>query len=269
MRLKSDLVSIKPHKNIPNFSVFLSQILLKSTFVSPGEKIPFYPFFSDLVQLVLKASRRSGFPPKACLREIKKAFVDEQKFKQNLRALNRESYLQFALLIMLTWVMILFTEYMELAKVGIFFKGIIFFLQLICLILYRSLFPVIERRKLEFTQVFIKKIMTFQIAIQTHTPLQQALEQANFKSLFDKSGSNYTVVLEKLSAILSLFQQRGGNLLEELALIQEELWDIYSLNLVELEKACKILRFFLIFCFLIPGYFCYLFALIFSLIHVV
>ncbi len=255
-----------PTKTVKNdFSTFLGHLLLSGTQHMRFEKIPFYPFFSDLTANILERGRKSGTRPQAALKKIKTILIKDKLFQKRLKTIVMEGYIQFSLISALTWSLVGFTAFMGITEISIRFKFFIFLLQLLAFLIYLPSYYYLKKKKTDFIQLFLKKLYLLQINLEASLSIKRAFEESQLNEVFKIRPKRFEIFLNRLEFLLKEFQKSGGHIIEELENLKEELWNEYQLLLEELEKECKVLRLGLIFLFFIPSYFLYIFAMLPSL----
>jgi hypothetical protein len=259
------LVKIKPKATSVEFSHCLTQILLNPNLLYKNNSIPDYPFFGELLSELIEYSRKGGGNITKQIKELKEIVLEDFERTKELKKINLESILQFSVIILLTWAMIWFTEGLEITKVSNWIKVLIFFIQAIGLICYFPVKRFLQKKYLQFWQTFLKSLYIFHFSLEAKQPLSLILRKSDIQCILERDKKS--AYSQKCSLIIEQFRKHGGDIAYEIGILKDEIWREYRFSLRNLNEKVKLVRLCVIFVFLLPSYFIYLFSLILSMIN--
>ncbi len=225
------------------------------------KSLPKYRFYTDLMNRLLNLQRTYGKSPENSFGDLRKALMKQRNFHLKYLSINRTAFLQFFVMGLLVWIMVILSSYSLAWKPPTGLIIIIVVLQTMGLLLYRWLSKVVDHRLFKSYNAMLYQSTQFLCLYQSGLPYQKVLEMSQITKVpFEKE------LKSELDSMLNRWQKHGQRIEEDIQELIDQIWAALYLTFEQFLQFMALLRLFTLVFFFLSSYFCYLAYLMNSLI---
>jgi hypothetical protein len=221
-----------------------------------------FSFFSELMEKAISYSIKYGTPHREVLIDIKSGATKKHHFNVKMKDKKLSYVFQFLLISFMTWSMVLFTTYLELAGFSFFSVTLILILQIVGMAFFFILMNRTQKRRLGNYSVFFKVIYKLSLLLKVGLPLKICLEESGFNEVSIIEKKSLKPLISRLEFLISELQKVGSPIQTEIEHLKEEAWSLYEIDLEKLNKILDGVKLVCLALFFLPGHFIYIYSMI-------
>lgn len=229
--------------------------------ISTSIQLPRYKFYSSVVEILLELARKKGGRFNEGLLHLREGLIGDIQSEKRIKELLQGVWIQMILMFLMTWVFILSSLFMTKIKISIFTLTGIFSWQMLATIVL--LFVLKGLRNYYFTDIGkLWKILHILKSLG-HVPLARSeiYQIAGLSDLNSFTQKNLFPLSEKLQDTCKEALRIGGNYLDEINSLMEELRFQEKWHFELFEKRLSALKLALLTIFFLPSYLFFIFLL--------
>jgi hypothetical protein len=225
------------------------------------EEIPLYKFYTELILTLLHQSRIYGTPILKPLQEVRRAINLDRQLEQKLRSATIQSLLQFGLLILIVWVFIVISQYSTGIKAGALEIIIIIALQALGIGCFSLIFFYLRFNTFkDFSRIFecLYKIATL---LDGPLSLKEVLVISKTENLDFVTSSSGKDMVTRLKYLIDNHKKTGAPIKTEIQLLISETQFSWEEAFKKFIKKIELMKLSIMFIFLVPSYFVFLYSI--------
>lgn len=232
------------------------------------EKLPFYKFYGELIELLLGLARKFGGNYQETFLFLKEGLQLDRQFERKINELLWGVTFQIAAMLFLTWGFIAVSLHMVDVKLGSWPLVLIFLWQGIGM----SLVPIVVKKLRRFYFHDSGKIWRMLYVLKSLTsvpiPRSEILELAGISHLKTINSSNLSAVKERLIEACEKTLKWGKSYDDEVKYLMDEMRFIEKWHFELFQKRLGILKLVILSLFFLPSYLAFIFLLMSQLMAI-
>jgi hypothetical protein len=228
---------------------------------APG-RLPHYKFYSEVVEILLSLARKMGGSYQDSILFLREGLQADRQFEKKLKEIILGTWLQMAMMVVLTWSFIVGALFLVDVKIGL--------IKLILIALWQgigiSLLPFVISfyRKRFFGDIGKLWKMLFVLRSLIKVPLSRTeiLTIAGVSEIKTIEQKSLTHIVEKLKETCQKALQLGGSYEEEVLTLMSELRFQEKWHFELFEKRLTVIKLGLMAIFFLPSYLAFIFLLL-------
>lgn len=223
------------------------------------DKLVEYKFFTSLVVQLLDYARKFGANISAPLRELARGLNLDHARERELKGLTNATYIQFAIVTMVTWAFIVMSALLANIKSEFWVLVLIVLLELSGALLFSALNRPLRKYYFGDLDFFIKVQYSFKALTGTSLCAQVMMKRAGLDQLLEREYKRELSLLQRrLKLLITRWQQTGSSIESDWNDALEEAWSLHQLFYARYLKALEALKFILLTLFFLSSYFIFI-----------
>ncbi len=224
-------------------------------------KTPEYGFYSELIDSLLEKYRQLGLPLRDILRELKINLSKEIQFEMKCKAIAKNSYFQFVMMVLVTWGFILFTNSMIELSLDLSHYFVILFLQITGAFFFLKISKKLKTKHFKNFDSLIKKMYSFLTFIEVNSSQSKAIAESEILQLGQLVDERFLPCAYRLEEAIKKWKDLGLSPKTETQAVILEVWNLKEQTFQVFIRHYEGLKFSILAFFFLPAYFYYLYAI--------
>lgn len=212
--------------------------------------IPQYSFYTNLLEFLIQAKFKLGAEITEILQELKEKLLVELKNQTKLESIHRSSFIQFFIISVFSFIVILMTIHILDIKIEVRPLFLSLLWQGVGIFVYYTLVRSMDKKILNQSLQFKASFYSFLSLRPLPLSIQDKLEMCSLKNLY----THKDLLTEKFLEVIHQYVKVGQCNEHELKIISRELNMIQEEKLDQLNKKVQALRFFVLCVFFFTSY---------------
>jgi len=228
---------------------------------APG-RLPIYKFYSEVVEILLSLARKMGGSYQDSLLFLREGLQCDRQFEKKMKEIILGTWLQMAMMVVLTWSFILGALFLVDVKVGVLKLFLIGLWQAIGLSLLPFAISYFKKKFFGDIGKLWKMLYVLRSLIKVPLSRTEILTIAGVSEMKSIQQKALTHIVDKLKETCQKALQMGGSYEEEVLSLMNELRFQEKWHFELFEKRLMVIKLGLMSIFFLPSYLAFLFLLL-------